>query len=115
MLDTPGAEALLERVEQANLFLVALDEEGEWFRYQALFAEYAEALLEPGAAAGLHRRAAGWFRERGLIEEAVEQYAAAGEEPGDRGADRDASPRAGALRPRGHDRALDRRAARVTC
>jgi LuxR family maltose regulon positive regulatory protein len=80
VLDTPEAEALLERVEQANLFLVALDEDGEWFRYQSLFAEYARALLEPGAAAALHRRAAGWFRERGLIEEAVEQYAAAGEE-----------------------------------
>ena len=71
---------LLERVAQANLFLVALDEEGEWFRYQALFAEYASALLEPGAAAGLHRRAADWFRERGLIEDAVEQYAAAGDD-----------------------------------
>ena len=80
VLETPGAEALLERVEQANLFLVALDEEGEWFRYQALFAEYAEALLEPGAAAGLHGRAATWFRERGLIDEAVEHYAAAGED-----------------------------------
>ena len=34
---------LLERVAQENLFLVALDEEGEWFRYQALFAEYLRA------------------------------------------------------------------------
>ena len=82
VLETSGSAQLLERVAQENLFLVALDEEGEWFRYQALFAEYARAQLDaahPGAATGLHRRAAVWFRERGEIEDAIEQYAAGGD------------------------------------
>ena len=46
VLEIANADELLERVAQENLFLVALDEEGVWFRYQALFAEYLRAPLD---------------------------------------------------------------------
>ena len=63
---TGSADAgrLLDRVRQANLFLLPLDEEQVWFRYQRLFAELLQARLrERGEAEvrSLHRRAAGWF------------------------------------------------------
>ena len=77
VLEIANADELLERVAQENLFLVALDEEGVWFRYQALFAEYLRAPLD--GAGALQLRAAEWFREHGLIEDAVDQYAAGGE------------------------------------
>src|SRR5581483_10377471 len=32
-------DALLEQLERANLFLLPLDESGQWYRYHALFAE----------------------------------------------------------------------------
>src|SRR5262249_31838637 len=54
----------------------------EWFRYHALFAEFlAHRLwaLDPDDAAGLHRRAAAWFLERDLVEDAVEHARACGD------------------------------------
>jgi len=34
-----GSQAMLERLERANLFVVALDDERGWYRYHHLFAE----------------------------------------------------------------------------
>ena len=80
VLERTDSAALLERVARENLFLDPLDEEGEWFRYQALFAEYLQAALSEDEAAALHRRAAGWFRAHGYVEDAVEHAAAGGDE-----------------------------------
>jgi len=60
------AGRLLDRVGGADLFLLPLDDEQVWFRYQRLFAELLRARLRDrrGAEAEerrLHRRAAGWF------------------------------------------------------
>src|SRR6266487_6204551 len=70
------AQALLERAERANLFLVPLDDHREWYRYHALFAEFLQERLRlafPGEVETLHRRAAQWFEEQELIPEAVQQ------------------------------------------
>ena len=37
------SQALLEKLEQANLFLIPLDDEGKWYRYHHLFAEVLAA------------------------------------------------------------------------
>lgn len=74
-----GGQALLERVEQANLFLVALDEERRWYRYHHLFAEFLRHRLHQTSGeqvASLHRRAAGWLETQGWIVEAVEHLLA---------------------------------------
>ena len=42
----PGGQAMLERVERANLFLVPLDEVRGWWRYHHLFADLLRARLE---------------------------------------------------------------------
>ncbi|MDA0179837.1 LuxR C-terminal-related transcriptional regulator [Solirubrobacter phytolaccae] len=75
VLERTDSAAWLAEIASANLFIVALDDEGRWFRYHALFAEYLRSRLGPAEA--LHRRAAEWFEEQGLIEDAVEQAAAA--------------------------------------
>ena len=78
----PGGQAMLERLERANLFLVPLDEVRGWWRYHQLFADLLRARLlehQPGQAAQLHRKAAAWCEEHGLADDAVRHAVAAGE------------------------------------
>ena len=82
-LDREDSASLLVDLERSNLFLVPLDSQGEWFRYQHLFGELLQLELtaaDPTAAARIHGRASSWFRERELVEEAVEHAFAAGDE-----------------------------------
>lgn len=69
-------QSVLEALEQANLFLVALDGAGQWYRYHHLFAEamQAEARRRLGAEALQARalKASLWFEQEGLLAEAVE-------------------------------------------
>ena len=78
----PGSQALLEQVERAGLFVVALDEVRGWWRYHHLFADLLRARLaaeQPGRVAGLHRNAAAWYAEHGLADDAIRHAVAAGE------------------------------------
>ena len=75
-------QALLLQLEQANLFLVPLDEERQWYRYHHLFAEFLRARQQqeqPEDTALLHIRAARWYERQGLLAEAI-QHALAAEE-----------------------------------
>lgn len=75
-----SAEALVE-FERSNGFLTRLDR-GGWYRVHSLFADYARfelASQDPGAVAGLHRRAASWLVVHGQPVEAIEHAAAAGD------------------------------------
>jgi LuxR family maltose regulon positive regulatory protein len=69
-----GGERVLQDLEEANAFVVAVDAARSWFRYHRLFAGLLQLELrraEPGEVAGLHERAAGWFAGRGFAVEAV--------------------------------------------
>ena len=73
---------LLRAVARNNLFVSALDDAGEWFRYHHLFADFLQAelaLAGEAAAAALHGRAAAWFEAHDQLEEAVHHWLAAGE------------------------------------
>jgi LuxR family transcriptional regulator, maltose regulon positive regulatory protein len=73
---------LLAWLEQAGLFLLPLDERGEWYRYQQLFREVLQHHLQQRQAAcvpELHRRASLWYEEQGLPVEAVQHALAANE------------------------------------
>ena len=77
-----GGQVMLERVEQANLFLVPLDEVRSWWRYHHLFADLLRARLkqeQPGRVVALHHNAAAWCEEHGLADEAVQHALAAGD------------------------------------
>ena len=65
------AQALLEHLEAANLFLTPLDNRREWYRYHALFAEALRLALSAQQQAELHRRAAGWCDANGHPDLAV--------------------------------------------
>jgi LuxR family transcriptional regulator, maltose regulon positive regulatory protein len=85
VLDQPGAAAVLADLAGSNLLLVPLDRRGEWYRYHHLLRDMLLAELhrrEPGLMPVLRRRAAGWYLDNGLPEEAVEYSMAAGDVDG---------------------------------
>jgi LuxR family maltose regulon positive regulatory protein len=61
------------------MFLVALDARREWYRYHHLFAEVLQLELGAEEAGALRRRAAAWCRAHGLVEDAIEYAASAGD------------------------------------
>lgn len=79
-----NGHAYLEWLEQANLFIVALDTQGQWFRYHHLFQKLLQNRLlrqaGPVQVAELHRRASAWLAVNGLVEEAIGHALAAGDE-----------------------------------
>jgi LuxR family maltose regulon positive regulatory protein len=77
-----AGQAMLERLERANLFLVSLDDSRGWFRYHQLFADFLQAELRrrhPEQLVQLHRRAAWWYLAHDLPEPAF-QHAVAGDD-----------------------------------
>lgn len=77
-----ACQELLEDLEQRNLFLVALDELREWYRYHHLFAEalrHRFRQLEPDRVDQVYQRASLWFEQQGLLQEAVEYALDAGD------------------------------------
>ena len=70
-----GSQAMLEGLERANLFVVALDDERGWYRYHHLFAQVLHGHLlqaEPTLPPVLHRRASAWYEQHDLPIEAVQ-------------------------------------------
>src|ERR1700704_2848220 len=77
-----GGKAMLEAVDRANLFLVALDDRRQWYRYHHLFADMLRAHLaneQPEAVAELHNRASRWYEQNALRHEAIGHALAAGD------------------------------------
>ena len=75
------SDALLERIERSNLFLVPLDTRRRWFRYHHLFGELLRDQLErtrPALVRELHARAADWYAAAGEAPEAISHALAAG-------------------------------------
>jgi LuxR family maltose regulon positive regulatory protein len=70
----PGYGAvMLNRLEHANLFIRALDEKHEWFRYHPLFVDFlrqVQAEVNRAEIPELHKRAATWLEENGNLNEA---------------------------------------------
>jgi LuxR family maltose regulon positive regulatory protein len=74
-----GSEMLVD-LERANLFIVALDDRREWYRYHHLFADVLRARMlgeQPDQVPLLHQRASEWYQRHDLTEEAVRHALAA--------------------------------------
>ncbi|WP_238322882.1 LuxR C-terminal-related transcriptional regulator [Gorillibacterium massiliense] len=73
--------ALIEWLEQANLFLIPLDQERYWFRYHHMFAEFLQDRLSkqlPASISSLHQKAAQWFKKHNYLYEAINHMFIAG-------------------------------------
>jgi LuxR family maltose regulon positive regulatory protein len=76
------AGTYLRTLARQSLFISALDDSDEWFRYHHLFAEFLQAELDRSDeddVATLHARAASWFESHGALDEAVQHWLAAGD------------------------------------
>ncbi|MEK5179312.1 LuxR C-terminal-related transcriptional regulator [Paenibacillus sp. FSL P4-0288] len=76
VLEQSTAEALLQEVEEARLFIIPLDDTRNWFRYHHLFVEMLKTRLNKkmniADKVKLHRRAAIWYDKEGLALEAIQ-------------------------------------------
>jgi LuxR family maltose regulon positive regulatory protein len=78
-----NGQAMLEVLEEMNLFTVPLDDERHWYRYHYLFADVLKKHLKyqyPHLLPELHRRASQWYEQNGFISEAIQQAIAAGDQ-----------------------------------
>jgi LuxR family maltose regulon positive regulatory protein len=75
-----GSQQRLEILENANMFLLPLDDKRQWYRYHHLFTELLHARLlesQPGLVNTLHARAAQWYESNDMITEAINHSLAA--------------------------------------
>ena len=67
-------QVFIKKLEESNLFCIALDEDHQWLRYHHLFQQLLQRTLQSRYSAeeiaALHDRARAWFEENGMIEEA---------------------------------------------
>ena len=80
--DDYPAQTLLDNIQQANLFLVPLDNERHWYRYHYLFADLLhQRLLRESTGFStedvneLHTQASIWYETNGLELECVGRFA----------------------------------------
>lgn len=73
-----SGQETLKYIEQANLFLVPLDNERRWYRYHHLFADLLQQRLQQHQedVAELHSRASLWYEAEGFELEAFQHAAA---------------------------------------
>ena len=77
----PDGQAMLQQVEERDLFLRRIDE--QWFRYHQLFLDFLRHRLsrdEPERVVRLHRAASTWFADNHFVSEAVDHALAAGDD-----------------------------------
>jgi LuxR family transcriptional regulator, maltose regulon positive regulatory protein len=73
-LSQKESQQMLEELERANLFVVPLDDERQWYRYHDLFREALLVRLQassPELIPLLHRRAASFYEAAGEWREAI--------------------------------------------
>ena len=76
------SQGILEMLERANLFIIPLDGERQWYRYHHLFADLLRQRLRqtsPGQEPILNNRASAWYEQNNFLNEAIEHSLQAGE------------------------------------
>ncbi|SDR01880.1 LuxR family transcriptional regulator, maltose regulon positive regulatory protein [Rhizobiales bacterium GAS113] len=65
------SKEILARLEQANLFLLRLDDHRQWYRFHQLFADFLRSQSDDRERPDLHRRASAWLSEHGFTADAI--------------------------------------------
>jgi LuxR family maltose regulon positive regulatory protein len=79
-----GCEAMLQQLEESNVFLTSTNASRSWFRYHHLFADLLQLELRrtaPTLVDSLHRAAAHWHEQEGDAVEAIRHAQAARDWP----------------------------------
>jgi LuxR family transcriptional regulator, maltose regulon positive regulatory protein len=73
---------VLAQLERANLFVIPLDDQRQWYRYHHLFVDVLRMHLmaeQPDLVPALHRRASEWYEQNGSPDNAI-RHALAGKD-----------------------------------
>lgn len=65
------SDQVLRELEEANLFLISLDDRREWFRFHHLFLDYLRTSSDIGDESELHIKASRWYRDHQFYSRAV--------------------------------------------
>ena len=68
---------VLSYLDQANMFLIRLDDEREWYRYHQLFADYLRSGVPAAEQRELHQKASAWYEANRFGAEAIKHAMAA--------------------------------------
>ena len=69
-----NSQTILENLETANLFIIPLDNERNWYRYHHLFGDLLKHRLtrtDPTLIPELHQRASIWYENEGYLDDAI--------------------------------------------
>jgi LuxR family transcriptional regulator, maltose regulon positive regulatory protein len=79
LLTAGSGQEMLEYLERANLFIVPLDNERQWYRYHRLFADLLRQRLQQSESniAEYHLRASQWYEANGYMAESFHHAIAA--------------------------------------
>jgi len=83
VLGSENSQAMLERLDEGNVFLIPLDRRRQWYRYHRLFAEALRTTLTRSEQMQLHQRAARWFENHGFTGQAIRHTLAYASTSGD--------------------------------
>ena len=95
---------LLRELARSNLFVISLDDQGDWYRYHHLFSElllYELKSTQPNLVPTLRKRASVWLEDAGYFEGAIRQAIVAADYRACRTADRAPLERIRDIRPDG--------------
>ncbi|MCK8060918.1 MULTISPECIES: LuxR C-terminal-related transcriptional regulator [unclassified Fusibacter] len=75
------SQKIIHEIEQANLFIIPLDQDRGWFRYHHLFRDLIHQKLTEsaqehtdGPVTEIHKKAADWFTSNGYEREGIHHY-----------------------------------------
>ncbi|MBE2224554.1 MAG: tetratricopeptide repeat protein, partial [Anaerolineae bacterium] len=77
LLDSQNAQITLDSLEKDNLFIVSLDDQGEWYRYHHLFRDFLLGKLRRESAdafARLEERAGRYYQQQGELKAAFAHF-----------------------------------------
>jgi LuxR family maltose regulon positive regulatory protein len=77
-----GSQGVIEALHQDHLFIIPLDGRRQWFRYHHLFQQLLlgeqKKRYSPDEIEEFHLKASSWYRQTGLVEEALHHALEAG-------------------------------------
>lgn len=82
VLNIHNSQEILERLERMGMFVIPLDHKRVWYRYHHLFAELLSNQLKntyPEETINLHQIASDWYKNRGMVDDAIDHALAIGE------------------------------------
>ncbi|MGW8177988.1 MAG: hypothetical protein ACWGQW_04240, partial [bacterium] len=78
-----NGESFIDRIVRANLFVIPLDQDHQWFRFHHLFQQFLQSELQRNFSTDdvsrLHLRASDWFARNGFVDEALRHAITAGD------------------------------------